>query len=100
MLFFAGDEVEIVEYLPNPVGHTDFSFAAPLPQPIEILKPHARFGQLARVPHACQDVVELVNGNRQSELAHYVVNFMLNDKTGTSEDGLHGRDDSIIQVRW
>ena len=100
MIFFAGGEVEIAEYLADPLHHKGFSFDAPLSEPIELLKPHALLGGLLTVPRGYEDVVSIVNGNSQSQLSQDVVTFLRGNKMGTSKDALHGRDDALIEVWW
>lgn len=100
LLFFAGGEVEISEYLANPLESEGFTFGARLSDPIDLLKPHASSGGFLTVPHGYEDVVSIVNGNSQSEVSQDVVMFLRGNKMGTSKDALHGRDDALIEVWW
>ena len=38
------------------------------------------------------------DGNYHSNLSRFACAFMLNEKAGRSEDGLHGRDDSLLRI--
>jgi hypothetical protein len=86
----------VLDFRVTPLDFTTMKFDAELPQPIRLLRQDAARCKLQHVPTELRSVLTI--GSECDELSFDAMSLLRNTKSGTSEDGLHGRDDAILQV--
>ena len=86
----------IQDYEVTPLTFKDFRFDAKLPQAIRIAYNDAGRCGLISVPTQCQDILSI--GSQCDALSLDATLSLRNQKTGTSEDAHHSRNDAIMTV--
>lgn len=86
----------VLDYPVTPLDFDTMKFDAELPQPIRLL--HQDAARCKLVPFRSELRSILTIGSECDELSFDAMSLLRNTKSGTSEDGLHGRDDAILQV--
>ena len=88
----ADDDIGDVEYVTKPLSFEDFSFGQKVP-PVKMHKLHMK-----HVPASVALLQAQQQGQPHHNLSEPCGRFMKNRHAGTSEDGLHGRDDELLTV--